>query len=57
MVIEIAELKAEKADLLKALKACMKELRYYPGEENLEGDTLIDKAYNLGENAIPKAKP
>lgn len=43
-------------DLLAALKLCMAELRYYPGETNRDGDQLIDAAMMAAGKAIAKAE-
>ena len=44
------------SELLEACKKAMKELRYHPGNSNLEDDALTDVAYNLCKQAISKAE-
>lgn len=44
------------AKLLEAAELAKAELRYYPGEENKEGDALVDAAYSALQQAIAKAE-
>lgn len=51
-----ARLIAAAPQLLEAVKLAKAEIRYYPGEENKEGDALVDVAYNACEQAISAAE-
>lgn len=44
------------AQLVTALKAAKAEMRYYPGDSNLEGDAAIDRAYVLADAALKRAE-